>query len=90
MPGIENTQKVLRAVVDIVTAEELLRTVDFGLLGDEILDADETELQRLVEEIKTLELNNDALEGKIKFYAEAGHRALAFALRILKSHLPRG
>lgn len=87
--GIDEVKKVLSAAVDAVNAEQKLASANFVLAGQQLLDADEAELQSCVEDINKLDLSNDALEAKIKAYADAGAKPLAFVLKLIKIFFPK-
>lgn len=84
MAGIDNLSKVFDAVVAGVNAQQSLVSVDYGALVNEVLDADESELEALAEKVRALDLNNDALEAQIEAIAAAGAKPVAFVLRLLK------
>lgn len=87
--GIEAVESALKSIVDLVNAEESFRKADFKLIGQQILDADEAELKQLVEVVKKLDLNNDALELKIKELSASGAPMVAFVLRMIKVFFPK-
>lgn len=86
---IDEAKKALGALVMGVNAEEQLRMVDWVRVGEQMLDADEDELTQLVDVLKGMDLKDDALEAKIKMYADIGAKPIAYALRILKIFLPK-
>lgn len=89
MAGIENVTKILRSAVAAANAADALAHVNYALVLEEMLDADEGELKSLAAEIGVLDLSNDELEAKIKAAAAAGHEPILFILRILRLVFPK-
>lgn len=86
--GIENLSLVVDNGVAIANAIENLRKVDRKQLMKEVADLSESELRDLAAKLGALDLSDQALEEKIKYYIDMGVPIVAYVLRLIKLILP--
>lgn len=88
MLGIENLKKVVSGGVDVVNGVNQVADVDYKQVIKELMDLSEDELLELHEEIKDLDLTDDALEKKIEDAVGDNGKYLLMVLRLIKLFVP--
>lgn len=87
--GIVQLEIAANCVVDMINAEEKLRSLNLPQLVAEGIDLDQSEIMKIAEIVNRVDLKDDELEAKVKALLPEYAASAALIIRLLRLVFPK-